>query len=43
VVSLGLGSFTDSEDVMRAMLARSVAALHRLRFAEWLDAAIAAA
>ena len=37
VVSLGLGSFTDSDAVMRAMLERSVAAIGRLRFAEWLE------
>jgi len=42
VVSLGLGSFTDSEAVMRAMLERSVAAIERLGFADWLDRAIAA-
>jgi len=38
VVSLGLGSFTDSEAVMRAMLARAVAASRRLNLAGWLDA-----
>jgi len=41
VVSLGLGSFTDSDEAMRAMLERSVAALTRLDFAEWLDHCIA--
>ncbi len=40
VVSLGLGSFTDSDAVIDAMLERSVAAVRRLRFAEWLDEAI---
>ena len=38
VVSLGLGSFTDSDAVMRAMLERSVAAVRRLDFEAWLDA-----
>jgi hypothetical protein len=38
VVSLGLGSFTDSDAVMRAMLERSVAATRRLDFGAWLDA-----
>ena len=38
VVSLGLGSFTDSDAVMRAMLERAVAATHRLGFSAWLDA-----
>jgi aminoglycoside/choline kinase family phosphotransferase len=37
VVSLGLGSFTDSDEVMRAMLERSVAAIERLDVAAWLD------
>jgi hypothetical protein len=41
VVSLGLGSFTDSDAVMRAMLERSVAALHRLDYAGWLDGTLA--
>ncbi len=40
VVSLGLGSFTDSDAVIDAMLERSVAAVRRLRFADWLDEAI---
>jgi hypothetical protein len=40
VVSLGLGSFTDSEAVMRAMLERSVTAVRRLRWSEWLEAAL---
>jgi len=37
VVSLGLGSFTDSDAVMQAMLERSVAAMQRLDFGGWLD------
>lgn len=37
VVSLGLGSFTDSDEVIRAMLERSVSAIQRLDFAAWLD------
>lgn len=41
VVSLGLGSFTDSDDAMRAMLERSVAALARLDFSQWLEGCIA--
>jgi hypothetical protein len=40
VVSLGLGSFTDSEAVMRAMLERAVAATRRLDFEAWLDARV---
>jgi hypothetical protein len=40
VVSLGLGSFTDSDAVMRAMLERSAAAVRRLEFGSWLDARI---
>jgi aminoglycoside phosphotransferase (APT) family kinase protein len=38
VVSRGLGSFTDSDAVMRIMLARAVAAVRRLEFGAWLDA-----
>lgn len=41
VVSLGLGSFTDSDAVIRAMLERAVAANRRLDFATWLDCVIA--
>jgi len=41
VVSLGLGSFTDSDAVVRTMLERSVAAIRRLDFAGWLDAVLA--
>ena len=36
VVSLGLGSFSDSDDVMRVMLERSTAAVRRLDFEGWL-------
>jgi hypothetical protein len=36
VVSLGLGSFTDSDEVMRVMLERSTAAVRRLDFEGWL-------
>jgi thiamine kinase-like enzyme len=38
VVSLGLGSFTDSDAVIRIMLERAVAAIRRLQFSAWLDA-----
>jgi hypothetical protein len=37
VVSLGLGSFTDSDAVIHTMLERSVTAVRRLDFAGWLD------
>jgi aminoglycoside phosphotransferase (APT) family kinase protein len=40
VVSLGLGSFTDSAEVMQMMLERSLAATRRLDFEGWLDAQI---
>lgn len=36
VVSLGLGSLTEREETMRRVLERSVAAIDRLEFAEWL-------
>ncbi|MBC8188451.1 MAG: hypothetical protein H8E78_09650, partial [Proteobacteria bacterium] len=36
VVSIGLGSFTDSDEVMRVMLERSTAAVRRLEFEGWL-------
>jgi hypothetical protein len=36
VVSLGLGSFTDSDEVVRVMLERSTAAVRRLDFEGWL-------
>lgn len=38
VVSLGLGSFTDSDAVVRTLLERAVAAARRLEFGAWLDA-----
>ncbi|MDP6979121.1 MAG: phosphotransferase [Myxococcota bacterium] len=37
-VSLGLGSLTEREDTVRAILRRSVASIDRLGFADWLDA-----
>lgn len=37
VVSRGLGSFTDSDAVIDAMLERAVAAVRRLHFERWLD------
>ena len=37
VVSLGLGSLTERDETVRAILARSVAAIDRLGFGEWLD------
>jgi len=37
VVSLGLGAMTERQDVMKEILARSIAAVERLRFGEWLD------
>ena len=43
VVSRGLGSFTDSDAVMQAMLERSVAATRRLEFGAWLDARLESA
>jgi hypothetical protein len=36
VVSLGLGSMTEREETMRTVLHRSVAAIERLSFGEWL-------
>ena len=36
VVSLGLGSLTEREALVRTLLARSVAALDRLEFGDWL-------
>jgi hypothetical protein len=36
VVSLGLGTMTDMDEVLTAILDRSVAAIRRTRFAEWL-------
>ena len=37
VVSLGLRSLTEREDTLRTVLRRSVAAIERLRFSDWLD------
>ena len=37
VVSLGLGSLTEREETVRTILARSVAAIDRLGFEDWLD------
>jgi hypothetical protein len=37
VVSLGLGTLTEQEHVMRTLLARAVTAVRRVRFADWLD------
>jgi hypothetical protein len=36
IVSLGLGSMTEREETMRTVLQRSVAAMDRLRFGDWL-------
>ncbi|MBW2162161.1 MAG: hypothetical protein JRH14_19735, partial [Deltaproteobacteria bacterium] len=38
VVSLGTASMTDMEEVLQTILARSVAAVRRVRFADWFDA-----
>jgi hypothetical protein len=38
VVSLGLGSLTERDDTVRTILRRSVAALDRLEFGDWLAA-----
>lgn len=38
MVSLGLGSLTEREETVRTVLRRSVAAIERLAFADWLDA-----
>ncbi len=43
VVSLGLGALTEAEDVMRTVLARSVAATRRLEIDEWLRETVARA
>jgi hypothetical protein len=40
VVSLGLGSFTDSDAVIQIMLARAVSATRGLGFGAWLDATL---
>jgi len=37
VVSLGTASMTDMEEVLETILARSVAAVRRVRFADWLS------
>ncbi len=37
VVSLGLGSLTERDETVRTILRRSVAAIDRLKFREWLD------
>ena len=37
VVSLGLGGLTEREATVRTVLRREVAAIERLRFAEWLE------
>ena len=37
VVSLGLGGLTERADTLRTVLTRSVAAIDRLEFAEWLE------
>src|SRR5262249_11541197 len=36
LVSLGLGSLTEREETMRTVLHRSVAAIERLRFGDWI-------
>ena len=36
VVSIGLGSLTERDDTVRTVLRRSVAAIDRLDFADWL-------
>jgi hypothetical protein len=38
VVSLGTASMTDMDEVLQTILSRSVAAVRRVRFADWLDA-----
>ena len=37
VISLGLGSLTERDDTVRAMLRRGVAAIDRLGFGDWLE------
>jgi hypothetical protein len=37
VVSIGLGSLTERDETVRAVLRRSVAAIDRLQFGDWLD------
>ena len=41
VVSLGTGSMTDMDEVLSVVLARSVAAIRRTEFADWLDGGLA--
>jgi hypothetical protein len=38
VVSLGTASMTDMDEVLETILARSVAAVRRVGFADWLEA-----
>jgi hypothetical protein len=38
VVSLGTASMTDMDEVLQTILSRSVTAVRRVRFADWLDA-----
>jgi hypothetical protein len=38
VVSIGLGSLTERDETVRTVLRRSVAAIDRLKFGEWLEA-----
>jgi aminoglycoside/choline kinase family phosphotransferase len=38
VTSIGLGSLTERDDTVRTVLRRSVAAIDRLHFGNWLDA-----
>ena len=37
LVSMGLGTLTERAETVRTVLRREVAAIRRLRFAEWLD------
>ena len=41
VVSLGLGTMTDMDEVRTVILERSVAAIRRTNLAEWLDEEVA--
>jgi hypothetical protein len=41
VVSLGLGTMTDMDEVLAVILQRSVAAIRRTKFADWLDGELA--
>jgi len=38
VVSIGLGSLTERDETVRTILRRSVAAIDRLRFGDWIEA-----